>query len=52
MRARSRKNGEILLSDVAAGLMLSSDNPIYFHDETYFALVITLKYLFTGWNTK
>ena len=35
-------NGEILLSDVAGGLILASDNPLDFHDEIYFVLVIAL----------
>ena len=45
-------NGVKLLSDVARGLIVSSDNPLDFHEEIYFALATTLKYLFISWNTK
>ena len=33
---RQSTNGERLLSDVAGGLILSSDNLLDFHDEIYF----------------
>ena len=45
-------NGVRLLSDVARVLIVSSDNPLDFHYEIYFAWAITLKYLFISWNTK
>ena len=41
-----------MLSDVAGGLIVSSDGPLDCHDEIYFVLVIISKYLFNGWNTK
>ena len=45
-------DGARLLSDVAGGLVLSSDNPLDFHDEIWSLLLIFLKYLYIGWNTK
>ena len=45
-------NGVKLLSDVAGGLIVLSDGLLDCHDEIYFALVIILKYLLSGWNTK
>ena len=41
-------NGEKLLSDVARDKILSIDYLLDFHDEMYFALVLTVKYLPIG----
>ena len=38
---------------VEGGLILSSDNPLYFYDKIWFLLLLTLlKYLYIVWNTK
>ena len=42
--SRQSINGERLLSDVAGGLIVSSGNPLDYHDEIYFVLAINLKY--------
>ena len=44
--------GERLLLDAVGGLILSSDNPLDFHDETYIVLAINLIYLCIDWNIK
>ena len=49
---RQSINGVRLLSDVAGGLKVSSDNPSDYHDEISFLFAIILKYLFSGWNSK
>ena len=45
-------HGVRLLSDVAGGLIVLPDSPLDCHNEINFVLVIILKYLFVGWNTK
>ena len=40
------------MSDVVGSLTVSEDNPLDFYDETLSVLVITLKYLVIGRNTK
>ena len=45
-------DGARLLSDVAGGLVLSSDNPLDFHDEIWSLLLIFVRYLYIGWKSK
>ena len=41
-----------ILLDVVGGLILSSDNPLDFHDKIILGLSLAvLKYLCIGWNT-
>ena len=42
-----------ILVDVEGGVILSSDNPLDFHDKIWLLVLLTLlKYLCVGWNTK
>ena len=42
----------MVLYDVVGGLIVSSDNPVDFHDKIWSELPTLLKYLYIGWNTK
>ena len=45
--------GLSILLDVYGDLLLSSDNPLDFHDKILASLLLTLlKYLYVAWNTK
>ena len=44
--------GGRLLSDVAEGLILLSDNPLHCHAEIWWPLPIFLKYMYVDWKTK